>query len=46
MSVELLYWILMLLWLVWGAKRRATPELIPFLLFLILGWLVLGQPAR
>lgn len=56
MPLAYIYWILMLLWLVLGIAsswpsdgklswRMATP-LIPFLLFLILGWAEFGDAIQ
>lgn len=55
MSMGLLYWILMLLWLVlWGVGNFGgglyghyaigASGLLLFVLFLLLGWRVFGQP--
>ena len=55
MSFALCYWILMLLWLVFGVWsnwpvqgnwRGAGGFLIPFLLFLIVGWSEFGAPLH
>lgn len=56
MTLALLYWILMLLWLVlglWGSwplnagnLRASGGSLILFLLLLILGWQQFGAPVK
>lgn len=55
MTRGLAFWILMLLWLVFGAAWRFALfgavavwglALIPFLLLLLLGWQVFGAPLR
>ena len=54
MSLNLAYWILMLLWLVVGAAWHGgwLPygawgfSLLLFLLFVLLGWRVFGAPLR
>lgn len=55
MTKELLYWLLMLLWLLFGAWRgfSAPAErpyvawgLIPFLLFVVVGLALFGQPLK
>ena len=52
MSFALCYWILMLIWLVWGAWQAGTswknhgPNLLLFILLLLLGWRVFGQPLH
>jgi hypothetical protein len=55
MSLALIYWILLLLWLVYGLWGFWTPSqpywmhgnsLFLFILFLILGWHAFGAPIR
>lgn len=52
MTIGLVFWIVMLLWLVWGVwQNRANPMggggmAIEFLLFLLLGWAAFGPPIR
>ena len=55
MSMSLLYWILMLLWLVLGLWtnppsatnwRPAAGNVLLFLLLLIVGWQVFGAPVK
>lgn len=58
MSLSLLFWILMLLWLLLGGYRNRTSfnapngwsmwggDLFLFILLLILGWQIFGQPIR
>jgi len=53
MTLGLIFWILMLLWLVfslWQNWPLSGPaiggSLLQFLLFLILGWQVFGAPIR
>lgn len=52
MSFQLLYWILMLLWLVlglwstWPNLRAGGPNLLLFILLVILGWKVFGAPIQ
>jgi hypothetical protein len=55
MSLGLLFWILMLFWIVIGGfwwKSAAQPwpvagmSAIPFILLLVLGWKVFGQPIQ
>ena len=58
MSLQLLFWILMLLWLVFGFWAGYTPgqpyppfkawggNLLLFLLFVVLGWQVFGAPVK
>ena len=57
MSLELLFWILMLFWLVFGMWSGYTPgqpypvkawggNLLLFFLFVILGWQVFGAPVK
>jgi hypothetical protein len=53
MTFALLYWILMLLWLVFGIYRSWPNiglahggDLLLFILLLILGWKVFGAPIR
>jgi len=57
MSFELLYWILMLLWLVFGLWREYVPgqpypvarvpgHVLLFILLVILGWRVFGSPVH
>jgi hypothetical protein len=55
MSLGLLFWILMLLWLVgygYGASRlpftpwTVGPNILLFILLLILGWKVFGSPIQ
>ena len=53
MSLGLFFWILMLLWAIgvaWVAKRDAKsfapPDVLLFLLLLILGWGVFGAPIN
>lgn len=53
MTLGLLYWILMLLWLVFGlwtnwplGVRPAGGHLLLFILLLILGWQVFGAPIK
>lgn len=52
MTLGLLYWILMLLWLVlglwstWPNLRAGSPNLILFILLLILGWRAFGAPIH
>ena len=54
MTLGLIFWILMLLWLVlggvqaWQSKTwfEVTAPLMPFLLFLLLGWKVFGAPVQ
>ena len=57
MTLDLLYWILMLFWLVFGVWSGYTPgqpypvrswggNLLLFLLFIILGWQVFGAPVK
>lgn len=50
--MALLFWILMLLWLVlglwstWPNLRAGSPNLILFILLLLLGWKVFGAPLQ
>jgi len=55
MSMALLFWILMVIWLVflgwwhYWPQGNAHPFLIwplPFILFLLLGWQIFGAPVR
>lgn len=55
MTFALAFWILMLVWLVFGVyANRATPgnwsgwggSLLEFFLFLLLGWKVFGSPLH
>lgn len=56
MSIGLIFWILMLIWLifgfVWWRGVVAGPywgwgnALLPFILFLLLGWKVFGAPIH
>jgi hypothetical protein len=54
MTLGLMYWILMLLWLVFGAywgyaggsRLVIGGNLIVFILLLLLGWKVFGAPLR
>jgi hypothetical protein len=56
MSLELIYWILMLVWLVFGivgawpvnggSIRTAVPNILLFILLLILGWAQFGAPVE
>lgn len=52
MNLATAYWILMLIWLVWGAVniwpnfRAGGPGLILFLLLLIIGWKSFGPPLH
>ena len=57
MTMELFFWILMLLWLVLGLYNNYTPgqpypfrvagwNLLQFVLFGLLGWKVFGPPIR
>lgn len=54
MTLSLIFWILMLLWLVaYGAEHFGGPpwsgrvgSVLLFLLFLALGWAVFGAPIR
>jgi uncharacterized membrane protein len=54
MTLGLCYWILMLIWLVWGALTHlgygvgygAVNVVLLFFLFVLLGWQVFGAPLR
>lgn len=52
MSIGLVFWILMLLWLVFGAYRdwgnhyALGGSLLQFILFLLLGWKAFGPPIH
>ena len=54
MTIGLVYWILMLLWLVfWGWRNWPAPnwpgvggDLLVFVLFLLLGWHAFGPPIH
>jgi hypothetical protein len=57
MSLQLLFWILMLFWLIFGVWAGYTPgqpypfkswggNLLLFCLFIILGWQVFGAPVK
>lgn len=54
MTLGLAYWILMLIWLVFGVLERfgfaagygVVNIVLLFILFLILGWQVFGPPLR
>jgi hypothetical protein len=55
MSMQLLFWILMLLWLILGGIQTAQTgkawfdfaiPLIPFILFALLGWQVFGAAIK
>jgi hypothetical protein len=53
MTLGLLYWILMLLWVIFGLWRAypnlggaAGPGLILFVLLLIIGWQIFGPPIH
>lgn len=52
MTIGLVFWIVMLLWLVWGVWRNRANLMgggdmaIEFLLFLLLGWAAFGPPIR
>jgi hypothetical protein len=56
MTLGLAYWVLMLIWLVFGALVHfgfvgglyavGTSTLLLFVLFLLLGWQVFGAPLR
>lgn len=54
MPLSVLYWILMLLWLVFGAWRAFPPRsdtgwmwgIIPFLLFILIGLKLFGSPIQ
>ncbi len=55
MSMRMIYWVLMLLWLIsgvyvsyhsgWSFTVGGTGSLVEFLLFLLLGWKVFGAPV-
>lgn len=53
MTIALCFWIVMLVWIVFGVVlpnrsdwRGAGPSLLLFLLFLLLGWQAFGAPIR
>lgn len=52
MSLGLCFWILMLLWLVlgvwstWPNLRAGAPNLLLFILLLLLGWKSFGAPIQ
>ncbi len=57
MTREVLFWVLMLLWLVFGLwsdyipgqpypVRRGIGSVLLFALFAVLGWQVFGQPVK
>jgi hypothetical protein len=54
MSLGLIFWILMLVWFVFGVYQHranfngfaAGGSLLTFILFLILGWAAFGAPIR
>lgn len=52
MPMSILFWVLMLLWLVWGAwwtgdyRNFFGSNWLLFVLLLLLGWQVFGQPIR
>ena len=52
MTFNLLFWILMLLWLILGPPWPGVPwgawpgHVILFVLFLVLGWKLFGPPLR
>ena len=55
MSLQILFWFLMILWLIfgaWGYRDPAQPfvrggwNLLAFVLLAILGWQVFGAPIR
>jgi hypothetical protein len=56
MSLQLIFWILMLIWLVFGVVTQAGlvvgpygfwgNTLLIFILFLLLGWKVFGSPIQ
>ena len=52
MSMGLLFWIIMVIWLLghaWlvnGDWRAISVNLVPWILFLLLGWQVFGAPIR
>jgi hypothetical protein len=52
MSIGLIFWILMLLWLVlglwraWGDHYAMGGSVLQFILFLLLGWKVFGAPIH
>lgn len=54
MTFGLIFWIIMLLWLIYGLWDWRTPGQLPgwgnsvwlFILFLLLGWHVFGAPVR
>ena len=52
MTFALLFWILMLLWLVlgvwssWQNYRAGAPNLLLFILLLIIGWTLFGPPIH
>lgn len=55
MSMALMYWVLMLVWLVFGLGLRAgwlggnavwAGDLLLFVLLLLLGWQVFGAPVK
>jgi hypothetical protein len=57
MTKELLFWVLMLIWLVFGAWvdyvpgqpypfRRFGSNFLTFILLVILGWQVFGSPVK
>lgn len=53
MSFQICFWILMLLWLIYGVRTNRTqpqavwvPDLLLFLLILLLGWHDYGAPLH
>lgn len=54
MTLELIYWLLMFLWLIFGAWQAMPPRndpgwrwgLIPFILFVVIGLRLFGSPIK
>ncbi len=52
MTFSLLYWIIMLVWFLFGVwstwpnYRAGAPNLILFILLILLGWRVFGPPVH
>ncbi len=53
MSLSLVYWVLMLIWLVFsawsgwaGGIKASGGSIVPFLLLLVIGWKVFGAPVH
>jgi len=52
MNKETIFWIVMLFWVLacgwdfYQTKKPSFPNIVAFILFLVLGWQVFGQPIK